>query len=379
MSEPTTQHELCFQHVVLEGTAYEIGRTQGQLLKQNPEYLAFMTSPQADAPPPSVRQAAEMIDCFDRYCPGLNEEIQGMADEVGVPPEQLLYYAFSQQLAGQCSQLAVLPQATADGRMYVGRSYEWGLNDDFRLVTTRVSGRAAHIGFSLLNFGRIDGFNQHGLVVTMSAGSPFAPVQSPGLRFWAVIRTLLDRCASVEEALEVLAATPIAFNLNLLLADRSGQAVLAEIACSQRAFRRVGPSSELGALWATNHYVQPEMLAHDQSRMWQSVARYRAIERTIAAGSPVGKEDIRRVLSQPVPEGVCCHYYQDGLGTLWSAIYDMAAGQVELALGSPRCNPWRSFGLDDPAGVRQYPAVFPLEQPADPAAFYRRLTPGASE
>lgn len=371
--------EILFRHDVLEGSAYEVGRMQGEMCKQNPELLKFMTSPLADAPPINQQRAAEMMQFCEHYCPGLNEEIRGFADSVGVSPQEIVYYAFSHQSDGQCSQFVVLPTMTEDGRMYVGRSYEWGFNDDFRLVTTRVHGQAAHIGCSLLLFGRMDGMNEHGLVVTMTAGAPMVQVQEGGIRFWAVIRTLLDRCHSVDEALAVLIGIPISFNLNLLLADKTGQAAVVEIACSHRAVRRIGPGSSEQVLLSTNHYDHPEMLPYDLGRMWQSVARHRALEQSLQRGLPVGREDIRQVLSNPLPQGVCCHYYEDGLGTLWSVIYEVAAGEAEIALGSPRRNPWRKFGLADPVGSRQYLAVFPLEQPSDPKAFYRRLAPGASE
>lgn len=394
MTTKSEQRQLSFQHVVLEGSAYEVGRLQGEMCKQNPELVKFMTSPLPDAPARSRQEIQEIMQFCDLHCPGLNEEIRGFADSLGVSPEEIVYYSFSsqppvslpqassqggvQQLSGQCSQAVVLPSLTRDGRMYVARSYEWGWQDDFRLVTTRVHGRAAHIGFSLLLFGRIDGCNEHGLVVTMSAGAPGVEVQEGGLRFWAVIRTLLDRCRSVEEALDVLQGIPISFNLNLLLADKTGQAALVEVYCSHRAVRRIGPESALQVLVSTNHYSHPEMLPYDVGRMWQSVARQRALEQAFS-GRPVGKEDIRQVLSSPVPAGVCCHYYEDGLGTLWSVIYDVFAGEAEIALGSPRRNPWRRFGLTDAPGVSEYPAIFPLEQPTEPQAFYRRLAPGAQE
>lgn len=379
MSQDAKQKELLFHHVVLEGSAYEVGRAQGEVCRENPGFLKFMTSPLADNPPMSKQRADETMEFFDRHCPGINEEIRGFADAVGVTPEQIVYYAFSHQSQGHCSQFAVLPEQTTDGRMVVGRSYEWDFNDDLRLVTTRVAGRAAHIGFSLLFFGRIDGLNEHGLVVTMSAGAPMVKVEEGGLRFWAVIRTLLDRCHNVDEALELLAGIPISFNLNLLLADKTGQAALVEIACSKRAVKRIHPGCGEPVLIATNHYNHPDMLPYDLGRMWQSVARYKALESALCTSTPVGKEDIRRVLSSSVPEGVCCHYYEDGLGTLWSVIYDVAAGEAEIALGSPQRNPWRKFGLHDPVGVTPHPAIFPLEQPADPAAFYRRLSPGVNE
>lgn len=386
------ERQLSFQHVVLEGTAYEVGRLQGEMCKQNPDLVRFMTSPLPDVPTLSKQEIGEIMQFCDQHCPGLNEEIRGFADSLGVSPEEVVYYTFSfqgsaqpsgtspgagsEQLSGHCSQAVVLPGLSSDGRMYVARSYEWGFQDDFRLVTTRVRGKAAHIGFSLLLFGRIDGFNEHGLVVTMSAGAPMAEVSEGGFRFWAVIRTLLDRCRSVEDALSVLQDIPISFNLNLMLADKSGQAALVEIFCSQRAVRRIGPDTPHQMLVSTNHYNHPDMLPCDISRMWQSVARQQALEQAFLGGA-ADREDIRRVLSSSLPAGVCCHYYEDGLGTLWSVIYDVLAGEAEVALGSPQRNPWRRFGLGDAPGVTEYPAIFPLEQPADPQAFYRRLVPGA--
>ncbi len=49
-----------------------------------------------------------------------------------------------------------------------------------------------------------------------------------GLQFWAVIRYLLENCKDVDEALEYLKDMPIAYNINLLLADKSGNIALVE-------------------------------------------------------------------------------------------------------------------------------------------------------
>lgn len=115
------------------------------------------------------------------------------------------------------------------------------LQDDFRLCTTRIHGKAAHMGFSLLQFGRIDGMNEHGLCITMSAGCPLVQPVEEGCRFWAVVRTVLDRCHSVPEALEIIQSIPISFHLNLLLTDKHGESALIEMFSSKRAIKRIGP------------------------------------------------------------------------------------------------------------------------------------------
>jgi predicted choloylglycine hydrolase len=124
-----------------------------------------------------------------------------------------------------------------------------------RLVTARIQGQAAHIGFSEILFGRDDGINEHGLCATISAGAPMAPTEPGGCMFWAVVRTVLDRCATVEEAIQVVQSIPISFNFNLI------RPTVREAAngdrLSHRAVKRIMPAPQAKVI-ATNHYILPE-------------------------------------------------------------------------------------------------------------------------
>ena len=96
--------------------------------------------------------AARALAFFDRHCPGLNEEIAGCAEVLGVPPERVAFYPFSFDPwpglpAGQCSHAVVLPGPGGDGHVRVVRNYEFNHRmSDLRLVTLRVPGRPAHLG-----------------------------------------------------------------------------------------------------------------------------------------------------------------------------------------------------------------------------------------
>lgn len=377
MDDRPTVRNVTYTHSVLEGSAYEVGRLQGERIQLNPEAAQFFTSPFPGSKPLTPQQIDTAIKFFQKHCPGLDEEIHGFADALGVPPEQIVYYAFTYQGGGQCSHFAVLPPLSADGHVRVGRSYEFNHNQtDMRLVTTRVQGHAAHTGFSEVLFGRDDGLNEHGLCVTMSAGAPMAPTEPGGCMFWAMVRTVLDRCATVDEAIDLVQSIPISFNLNLILADHSGQAALLEIACSHRAVKRIGTGTPEQKVIATNHYNLPEMKPYDLGRMWNSLLRYRAVQsRLEAMGSQVTTEGMRTILSDLIPAGVCCHHYTDYLGTLWSEVIDVTAGTLEVCFGAPTHNPWRTFTLDGPVGMTQYPVQLP-DIFADPA-FWRKLPPGS--
>ncbi len=377
MEDRPTTRNVVYVHSILEGNAYEAGRQQGEWIKQFSEYARFFTSPDPERGPLTPAQADEALKFFEKHCPGLNEEIQGFADALDVTLQQVVYYALSYESPGRCSQFVVLPGASADGHLRVGRSYEFSHKmTDLRLATTRLRDRAAHVGFSEVIFGRDDGLNEHGLCVSMTGGAPMAPVEPGGCMFWALIRTVLDRCHSVEEAITLAQDIPVSFNLHLLLADRSGQAAILEIASSHRAIRRIGPDTPEQFMYSTNHFTLPETLPYDLGRMPNSLVRARTIQARLQSAAPhISLETMRGILSDLYPQGLCCHHYTDFFGTLWSEIFDVTAGTVDVCFGPPTHNAWHAFDLHNPAGINEYPVWLPDEIASKD--MFRKLAPGA--
>jgi predicted choloylglycine hydrolase len=360
-----------FEHVVLEGTPYQVGRMQGDILKQNDEQaIASFGSSDLHPEKGGFKNFAEMQKLYEKCCPGVNDEMQGFADSLGVPPEKVFYYRDCYSLPGNCSHMVALAPVTADGHVYVGRSYETSLDGaELRLCTTRVKGKAHHIGFSSCLFGRRDGINHHGLSVTMSggfsAGMPWEWPKGRGFDYPIVVRSLLDHCQTVSEALELLQGIPAHFYVNLIVADRSSHAALVEFAGYQRAVKQLSGSTGDGYLVATNHYTMPDLLEHNtnEGTMGHSVPRHDFIRSRLEASVPnVDKETLRSILTTEHAPGCCFPYYAYGMGTLWSMIFDLSAGNVEICFAAPTHNEWRLFTLDDPAGVTRYRARFPDKQ-----------------
>jgi predicted choloylglycine hydrolase len=388
-----------FTHVVLEGTPYQVGRLQAEMLRNDPERTQYLTPALPFLDGYSRREAQRALDYIERYCPGLSEEIRGAADGFGVPVEEIAFLGGKNKENGSspipvsepasganrprggsnCSQLVVLASATEDGHLYAAQNTDASPADlDLRLCTTRVHGKPAHIGFSDMIFGRGGGVNEHGLCVTTSWGAPMMWPPCEGLPYFAVVRALLDRCRSVDEALQTLASIPVAWCTNVIVSDRSGEAALIEVAGEDRAMKRIGKGSSDQFLCATNHYTFPELHAYSANRRRESVIRHQTIESRI--GPQVSKEMIRNLFSESFPHGVCLRHYADGLGALWSTIYDVTdtSVAVDVCFGAPSSeqNQWRSFGLQDPVGVTHYEALLPNE--AAPPGFWERLPPGSN-
>ena len=357
-----------FRHVILEGDNYEIGKKQGEELLTVPEFVKWYTSPLPGKGKLNDNDYAEAVVFFDKYCPGINAEIQGMADILRVHPREIIYYAFTHAPRGNCSHFALLLGITENGHAMVGRSYEWNdTQDDFRLCTTKVRGKAAHLGFSLLLLGRIDGMNEHGLSVTMSNGAPMRELNAEGIKFWALIRTILENCKTTEEARQYAMDIPVSFYLNLIIADKNGTAALAEIACGKREIHRINRESKKQYVHSTNHFTLNGTVNETIKRMKQSIDRYEAIDRRLSNSLPkISYSDIKGILSDKMPEGVACHHYSDTLGTLWSLIFDLNDITADICFGSPQANEWHRFDLSVKQNKTQYEAKLP-DEPADPS------------
>jgi len=371
MSHAQTVKQVIFSQVVLKGSAYEVGQAQGETFKSIPGLADFLRSGKGVLPKQDFTAAHKL---FNQYCPGINEELQGLADSLQAPIEDILYYAYTYLRAGHCSHFAMLPSITQDHHVLVGRSYEFNdTAEDLRLCATHIDGTYAHVGFSTMLLGRGDGMNEHGLCVTMSAGGlPIGaapgmrrPVQD-GLQFWALIRTVLERCKTVEEALGLIDAMPAGGNPNLIIADKEGHAALVEIFGPHKAVKRIQDPGSEPYLCSTNHFNLPKMQPYTPTAMRNSRVRYQAIQSCLEDAAPqITHEAIKDLLSSPYPEGLCCHYYEEYFGTLRSILFDLTSGQLELCFGSPRANSWHTVTL-----AEIQPAQFTIKLPqehADPS------------
>jgi predicted choloylglycine hydrolase len=336
----------------LMGTNYEIGQKMGHFVAASLPLKSFHAGPRSQIEAGDLALAKEL---FDRWCPGLNEELAGFGDALGVSPEQVTYYAMT-YLKPRCSQIVLLPGITADGHVWLARSYEYSHEaEDFTLVRTGVAGKYLHLGSSVMLIGRDEGMNECGLAVSMSScgfpvGAPatMRPPALRGLQFWAVIRALLENCQNVSEALSYLEGLPIAYNINLMLADKSGQAALLETLDGRRAVRRINSMGPTQYLFATNHVLLPELKSYQPQAMRNSVRRVEGLRRYLEQAAGITASDLKTLLLKPYPEGLCFHYYGDYMGTTKSLIMDLNSGEMEICWGGLATNGWQRQRVSQP-------------------------------
>lgn len=149
--EATTMITIPTHTIALEGTSYEIGF---QLGKMTSTILPLMELHTGGMEGFGKQQVAEARALFNRWCPGLTDELTGFADALNVAPERIFFYGMT-YLLPRCSQIVVLPGATAEGKPLLARNYEFSHEaEDFCLVKTSVKGKHIHMGTSVLSLCR---------------------------------------------------------------------------------------------------------------------------------------------------------------------------------------------------------------------------------
>jgi predicted choloylglycine hydrolase len=166
------------------------------------------------------------------------------------------------------------------------------------------------IGMSDCIWGLLDGINDAGLSMSLAFGGRRAT--GPGFAMPLVVRYLLERCTTTGEAVGVLARLPVQASYNLTILDRAGEAVTAHVASDR-------PLSVGKALVATNHQHAVEWPEH--AAAVRSEERERYMLDLIADGDLA----VDRFLEPPLYSTD----YDDGFGTLYTAVHLPAEGAVE--------------------------------------------------
>lgn len=355
-------------YMELAGTNEEIGRK----LARRPE-AKQMYAPAPEAFTEEVMQ--EALQMYERYCPGILEELRGFSQESGIAVKDMAY-SWMTYLLPRCCGISIQGSRMADGHTRLVRSYEFGIQDEDLLVCrTKVTGKYMHVSATTALFGSGEGINEHGLAVSQSScGFPVSnlpQMRNPaikGLQFWAVIRSLLENCRGVEEALTMLKDMPIAYNINLYLADPTGTIVLYETMNGEAAYERLEAGSEKGCLYGTNHIAIKSFQNREPVAMKNSLLRYERIEQFMQKSGAKTEEELRQFLLTKYPQGPMAYYYDEWFGTVRSVVMDVVEKRYAICWFGQEENGWKEIYVNQKMADEQEEAVMVREK-AEEGAF----------
>jgi len=238
-------------HLRFHGTHYEMGyRFGASLEKQGRRLLDNVPFPITQE---RIDYADRCLPAYRQFFPEILEEIRGLAEGQRCPPELLQAVLFSMYAippACQCSCFAV-----ADGdHILLGRNSDFltALEKLNANAVYRFSGGSYHFTGNTTAFVEMeDGVNEHGLAVGLTSVYPVTV--GPGFQAGLLLRFLLEKCRTTEEAIDSVRRLPIGSAQTLTVADAAGD--IAVIECNSERTAILRPTREQPFVCATNKYV----------------------------------------------------------------------------------------------------------------------------
>ncbi len=354
------------QLLVLEGDPYARGRAQAaarpDLVAAVREAVALRLAELGEAlERPEVRTfLAAQRTATERHHPAALAEIAGIADGFALAAEQLFAWLHASTIldlleapAGETEGCTALALATADGALLAkNRDYR----EEHRALQQVMLHRPVR-GPAFLVVGSLgapgcfsSGINADGLALADTASR--TRDLGPGLHRYFLLTLLLERCATVEAALETIRAIPHTGSGCLVLADSRGALAAVELGHRRLAIER-GTAGRIGR---TNHHTDPRTAPFDlvspatAAARANSIARLRVLERGLAALAAGPSADaVAGLLAHHADTdgpALCRHGGADLAATISTAIYDTAARHLRFCAGPPCGGGWRHFALD---------------------------------
>nr|MBA3686822.1 hypothetical protein [Planctomycetota bacterium] len=243
-----------------------------------------------------------------------------------------------------CTALAVGGRRTADGRILVGRLFDFEGGEDFDrdkvVITVEPDDGIAFVSVAWAGLsGAVTGLNDAGLWVSINAGAS-AGQGTVGRPIILAAREILQRCRSIAEAQAVLARTPVFVSESLLFASGpERRAVSVEIGPTGLATRELDDDR----LVIANHFTCPRW--QDDAVNMQRIAegtstrRYARVEELIRASSIHTPDSLLAVLrDRRAPGGADVGFGNRATVNAWIGAHlvvaDLEARQIWVAAPS---------------------------------------------
>jgi isopenicillin-N N-acyltransferase-like protein len=273
----------------------------------------------------------EAMDAIGEWAPDLADEIQGIAEGAGLPPEHVaalnarteVLAAIRSRSRGECSTVVSL------GEDYAVALQTWDWHDSlsnlwFRWTIEHPDGRMVHTVTEFGIVGKI-GINASGVGVLINILHHEADGGTIAVPVHILARSILDDAEDLNEALVRVASAPVSGSSALTLVQSVGQDASAVTAEVFPGGPKILLPDERGVLIHTNHFLSEAGARGERETLIgpDSFIRYDVLHRHVATRPPTTVGEALEAMTSHVGGGgaICAHPYPDaGLGDRYATL-----------------------------------------------------------
>ena len=152
-----------------------------------------------------------------------------------------------------------------------------------------------------------------------------------------IVRYLLEKANSTENALLLLMKLPVASNCNILIADKNEEMIVVECTPYEKRIRKAVSMDNGKIVCTVNSFTSDEMKRHDAAKGndYHSAKRYDTVMESFSThikGNLI--EATEQLLKGDY--GFMCQYDEPDFETVWSSVFDLKNLMIYRAEGNPR-------------------------------------------
>ncbi|WP_353095207.1 C45 family peptidase [Tissierella praeacuta] len=316
-------------HSRWKGSHYEAGLRYGNILHKNG------VNPMNNIPISYERKefAAKCLPIYEKFYPEIIEEIKGMAEGLQIDYMDIANFLFTMYcfvFDNKCSCLAF----NHKGKTIFARNSDFAVSIEKLCDSAyyRLNNVYSFIGNTTAWTEMEDGINEHRLAVGLTFIYPIKI--KPGINAGILVRYILEKCKTTDEAISALKEIPIASPQTITLADKDGNIAIVECNCDKVIVLK--PKQGKDYVFTTNHFVSEEMKEYqfDGADDARSHERYETLINAFKNDQDYSLDFTKNLLSGKM--GFMCQYdRKQGLDTVWSSIYDLTEGTIFRVEGNP--------------------------------------------
>lgn len=326
-------------HARFKGSHYEAGYKYGKLLKEHGNIIK--KCPTFEITEELKAFAQKCLPVYRKYYPEIVQEIQGMAEGQNSPLENIInilfpMYCFKPQ--NHCTAFAL-----SDGKnIFLGKNSDFLVSIEklYQNCLYNLNNSYAFNGNTTAFIQIEDGMNQHGLVMALTFLYPH--LHKPGLNAGMLVRYLLEKCLTVDEAISALQELPVASAQTITLADKNGKIAVVECNPVKLVVRYPEPDEKFIA--TANCFISNEMKEYKTPSnidSWNSELRFQTANNALRKKQNIYSLTFVQNLLAGKYGFICQYDRKKNADTVWSAIYDCKNMKFYRVEGNPSRKPFK--------------------------------------